>query len=215
MALPLTLRAQLTPPATASTSKSGRFFRRAVLLIALLLPTAQAAEVIEDSAEIESLAPGLSSALQEDESKSSLGNAASDHHTSVYYTMQANRERLNPKNFHGKLGFNFQIAPSIKNAVDYTALDFSYGFPFSWGWLEIMFAKQTTTFARVGHHAQHPAMLNSGLKTKNDIIMLGSGITMVADYPQMLLTSFGQKLYATASTYLIFLSYKDRDWGQT
>jgi len=176
-----------------------------------------AAEKGEDLTELENLAPGLSAAFQEEENPSvnlSLtGNAAADHHTSIYYTMQANRERLNPKKFHGKLGFNFQIAPSIKNMMDYTAIDFSYGFPLTWGWIELMIAKQTTTFARVGHHDLHPAILNPDLKTKNDAIMLGIGASMTSDYPQILLPKLGNKIYATATTYLTYLSYKDNDWN--
>ncbi|MBP5296664.1 MAG: hypothetical protein J6Y94_04960, partial [Bacteriovoracaceae bacterium] len=180
-----------------------------ILLLVLCGPcffTARAAEVAGDASEMESLDANLRAALQEEESLSARpsleGHSAADHRTSVYYNMQANRERLNPQKFHGKFGFNFQVASKIKNTMDYTALDFSYGFPLNGCWLELMLTKQTTTFAQVGHHPNHPAMNDPSIKTKNNALMLGVGATLMSDYPQMLFPRWGQKLYATASTYL-------------
>lgn len=154
-------------------------------------------------------------AAEETETSPTGNSLASEHRTAINYNLQANREILAPRKFHGKLGFNFQVAASLKNTMDNTTLDFSYGFPKDWGWVELMLAKQTTTFARIGIHEQHPYYLDSSIKTKNNSMILGIGATMVSDYPQELLGNAGRNIYATASSYLTYMSYKDDDWGKT
>ena len=145
----------------------------------------------------------------------SMHNTASEHRTAINYTLQANRELLAPEKFHAKLGFNFQVAASLKNTMDNTILDFAYGMPRAWGWIELMAAKQTTTYARIGEHEQHPLANDPSLKTKNDSLILGIGATIVSDYPQELLGKWGRDIYATATSFLTYMSYKDKDWNQT
>ncbi len=203
----------LTAIAAPSTSRSSTYRAKASRAPASLATTS----TLEDSEANPNQVLDEFNAIAEDDPDASPArdSLAREHRTAVNYNLQANREMLAPPNFHGKLGINFQAAASLKNMMDNTALDFSYGFPQSWGWIELMLTKQTTTFARIGMHEQHPSYQNASIKTKNNSLILGIGATMVSDYPQELLGNAGKNIYATASSYLTYMSYKDKDWGQT